>query len=76
MPTVIYIDGFRIMVLTLDHPPAHVHVSKAGKKAKVYLGSLEVEDTTMSARDLAKTLDIVRLHESQLMETWRQIHGD
>lgn len=46
MPTVIYIDGFWVMVLTLDHPPPDVHVSKAGKKAKVYLGSLDVEGAT------------------------------
>jgi hypothetical protein len=76
MPTVIYIDGFRIMVLTQDHPPAHVHVSKAGRKAKIYLGTWEVEGATMDARDLARTMDIVRRHEGQLMEVWRQIHGD
>jgi hypothetical protein len=35
VPTIVRSGAFEIRILTFDHPPAHVHGIKAGKKAKM-----------------------------------------
>ena len=39
MPTVIREDGFEVRIYTFDHPPAHVHVAKAGAIVRVDLAT-------------------------------------
>jgi len=33
MPTILRQGGFDVMIFTNDHPPAHVHLFKAGAEA-------------------------------------------
>jgi hypothetical protein len=40
MPTILREGGFAVMIFTRDHPPAHVHVLKAGGAVKVSLLTL------------------------------------
>ena len=42
MPTLIREGGFEIRIYTLDHPPPHVHVAKAGAVMKIELATCEV----------------------------------
>ena len=42
MPTVIRQAGFEVRIYTLDHPPPHVHVWKAGAVVKIDLATAEV----------------------------------
>ena len=37
MPTVLFINGFRFFFFMNEHLPIHVHVAKAGCKAKLEL---------------------------------------
>jgi Domain of unknown function (DUF4160) len=42
MPTGLRQDGFDVMIYTDDHPPAHVHVFKAGEEIIIDLGDESV----------------------------------
>ena len=39
MPTVLRVEGFEVRVYTLDHPPPHVHVAKAGAPMRIDLAT-------------------------------------
>ena len=42
MPTLIRGDGYEVRIYTLDHPPPHVHVAKAGAVVKIDLATCQV----------------------------------
>jgi hypothetical protein len=76
MPTIIVVAGFRVMVRSADHPPAHVHVTKAGCKVKIDLLTLDVVGaSTMTRHEQTKALAIVQAHREVLLGIWREIHG-
>ena len=39
MPTLIREEGFEVRIYTLDHPPPHVHVAKAGAMVRLILST-------------------------------------
>lgn len=71
--------GFRFVIYTLDHQPAHVHVTGLGQ-AKVNLlgpdGRPElVYSVGIKRPDLRRLMaEVIALRESFLRE-WRRIHG-
>ncbi|MFE1748089.1 DUF4160 domain-containing protein [Coleofasciculus sp. H7-2] len=81
MASVLTKDGFSVRIYTNDHLPSHVHVIKAGGEAKINLGS-ETERPTlvgiwnMSDKDAVKALKLVIAHQVELLEKWREIHGE
>jgi hypothetical protein len=67
MPTVIRQARFEVRIYTLDHPPPHVHVWKAGAVVKIDLASQE-------AVEVAGKFPIGTLVEQSVW--WREIrHG-
>lgn len=81
MVTVLKKDGFSIRIYTNDHLPSHVHVLKAGGEAKINLGSASerptlVEVWNMSDKDAVKALKLVSNYQAELLEKWREIHGE
>jgi hypothetical protein len=78
MPTVLLKDGFRFFIPTLDHPPAHVHVTKAGKEAKFTLEPVVEIDVVMGMKmhDLSTAYAIAVEHREQFLAAWQQIHPD
>ncbi len=77
MPTILNERGFRFMIYTEDHPPAHVHVSRQGHRVAI---SFENEifhrsNTGLSYRDLNIAIRIVRDNRDRFLEEWRKIHG-
>ena len=77
MPTLIREGGFEIRIYTLDHPPSHVHVAKAGAVVKVALATCQVIDIVgaISDRDVRKAERLVAKHAQFLNEEWTKIHG-
>lgn len=81
MPTVLRESGFRVVIYTRDeHPPAHVHVWKAGGEVVIHLGDAEEspslrEVNGMSKRDARKALDLVTEYQDFLLTRWEEIHG-
>lgn len=77
MATILSQDGFQVMIFTNDHPPAHVHVFKAGTEAVINLAPVGIrENYRMSPKNLRKSVNIVSDNQDLLLQAWREIHGD
>ena len=78
MPTVIREEGFEVRIYTLDHPPPHVHVAKAGAIVRIDLATHEVTEIVgdISDRDVKRAERLVARHAKQLKEEWAKIHGN
>jgi hypothetical protein len=80
MPTIHREGGFRFMIFTDDHEPAHVHVWKAGTMAKIHLGDADhrpepVDPGIMRTVDVRRAVRIVEARQEQFLAEWREIHG-
>ena len=74
MPTIFRSGGFRVYFYSREpNEPAHVHVDRAGGRAKVWLETLDVASNVgYSAKELADVLRLVRDHQGDFLEVW---HG-
>jgi hypothetical protein len=76
VPTIVRSGGFEIRILTFDHPPAHVHGFKAGKKAKIEIADdVLLVKTTMSRPDAATLLALVTANLALFQREWKKLHG-
>jgi hypothetical protein len=81
MPTILRESGFRVVIYTRDeHPPAHVHVWRAGGEAVIRLGAegelpFLHEVNGMPKRDVRRALDLVTAHQDILLTRWEEING-
>ncbi|WP_062099407.1 DUF4160 domain-containing protein [Caulobacter sp. CCH5-E12] len=71
--------GFRLVIYTLDHEPAHVHVTGPGQ-AKINLrgedGAPElISSVGISRADLRRLMSEVAEHQARLLAEWERIHG-
>lgn len=76
MPTVLRVNGLRVVIYPNDHLPAHVHVIGPGWIVVVELIGLTVREAIgCSAADARSALDMVAAHRDTLMRDWRRFHG-
>ena len=82
MPTVPQADGFRVRVLLppREHPPPHVHVTRAGAEVVLSIpqGTVGVAVRTVYGMRDADVIAAVRLVEANgalLRRAWRKYHG-
>jgi Domain of unknown function (DUF4160) len=77
MPTVIREAGFEVRIYTLDHPPPHVHVWKAGAVVKIDLATAEVVAIAgaISDRDVKRAERLVARNSGRLRREWAKLHG-
>ncbi len=76
MPTVLRESGYQFIIFTSDHPPAHVHVRKEGKLAKIKLDPVEFERTGgFNSGEQSKIIEIVRTHQAFLLSEWNRLQG-
>jgi hypothetical protein len=77
VPTVIREDGYEVRIYTLDHPPPHVHVAKAGAVVKIGLATCQVIEIVgaISDRDVRRAELLVTRHAQFLRDEWTRIHG-
>lgn len=71
--------GFRFVIYTLDHEPAHVHVTGAGQ-AKINLegpgGTPElVYSIGIKLPDMRRLMAEAVKHREAFLSRWEQIHG-
>jgi hypothetical protein len=78
VPTLIREGGFEVRIYTLDHPPPHVHVAKAGAVVKVDLVTCQVIEIvgTISDREVRRAEVLVAKHAQFLKDEWTKIHGE
>jgi hypothetical protein len=79
VPTVLRIDGLRVIIYTGDHRPAHVHVRGAGKEVLFYLncpaGPPELRDNfRFSPGELNRIREKLEPHIAALCAIWKEIH--
>lgn len=81
MPTVLRLDGFRVVIYPNDHLPSHIHVLKGSGEVRIDLGSEEIAPQLMSVlgdirdKDVVSALYLVKEHQAELLAKWREIHG-
>jgi hypothetical protein len=71
--------GFRFVIYTSDHDPAHVHITGAGQ-AKIDLfgrgGKPEVVSVVGIKRsDMRRLMSEVAEHRDRFLQEWERIHG-
>jgi hypothetical protein len=78
VPTLIREGGFEVRIYTLDHPPPHVHVAKAGAVVKVDLATCQVFEIVgnISDREVRRAEALVAKHARFLKDEWTKIHGE
>ena len=81
VPTVMIIDGLRVVIYPNDHEPAHVHVMCDGNEARFCLqggdGLVElVENYGFRSGVIARIKVALTVEQAMLIERWREIHGE
>lgn len=70
-PTLLRQDGYQFVVFPNDHPPAHVHVRRAGKVARIQLDPVELMDNYgYNSREISKILQIVQDNQGIFWAGW------
>jgi len=77
VPTLIREDGFEVRIYTLDHPPPHVHVAKAGAIVKIDLSTHHAIEIVgaMSDRDVKRAERLVARNTQFLKLEWEKLHA-
>jgi hypothetical protein len=72
--------GFRFVIYTSDHEPAHVHVIGEGHAKINLVGPDGVPELVFSIgikqSDMRRLLGEVMDHRKELLERWERIHGN
>jgi len=79
MVTVHRAFGFRFMIFSNDHEPAHVHVFGQGGEAKLNLtgshGVVLESAAGISRIDARRIVAEMQANKELLLAAWREIHG-
>jgi hypothetical protein len=80
VPTVLLLDGLRVVIYPNDHRPVHVHVIGNGHEAIFELnradGSVSLRENYGFARhQLTSIQKALAVHVPQLCQAWEDIHG-
>lgn len=80
MPTVLRIDGLRVVIYPNDHPPAHVHVVGADVKTSFLLncpdGPAAGRVVIKLSRRQVERIEVALNENLRLLcDTWRDMHG-
>ena len=77
MPTLVREAGFDVRIYTLDHPPPHVHVVKAGAVVKIALDTCQAVEIVgrISSLDVKRAEALVARHADFLRSQWKRIHA-
>ncbi len=77
MPTLIREEGFEVRIYTLDHPPPHVHVAKAGAIVKIDLSTRHAIEIVgeISDRDVKRAERLVARNAAFLKSEWEKLHA-
>ena len=71
--------GFRFVIYTADHEPAHIHVTGPGQAKIDLLGSDGVPEVVFNVgikrHDMRRLLDEVIERRDEFLRQWERIHG-
>jgi len=80
MPTILRIDGFRVVIYPNDHSPEHVHVIGTDREAVFELHCPEGpvtlrESSGFTKRQLRRVMEHLNEVPLELCSAWENIHG-
>jgi len=76
MPTILRLDGLRVVIYPNDHPPAHVHVIGPRWEVAIDLVNFDLRETIgCREHEARRVLRLVAGHREELLTAWRRIHG-
>jgi hypothetical protein len=76
MPTVLRLNGFRVVIRTDDHGSPHVHVLYGGEWVAIYILTLGIKEVLgMKTPDVKAAVRLVEENRDYLLAEWRRIHG-
>jgi hypothetical protein len=66
-----------VRIYTLDHPPPHVHVRKAGAVIKIDLATHQAVEVAgeISDRDISRAERLVARNSARLRRDWARLHA-
>ncbi len=71
--------GFRFVIYTADHDPAHIHVTGPGQAKINLLGPLGAPELVYSIgigkQDMRRLMAEVIAHQVRFLAEWERIHG-
>lgn len=71
--------GYRFVIYTLDHEPAHVHITGAGQAKINLLGAGGTPEVVFSAGigrpGMRRLLAEAAAHRDEFLQEWERIHG-
>jgi len=71
--------GFRFVIYTADHEPAHLHVTGAGQAKINLLGADGLPEPVYSIGikrgDMRRLLAETAVHRERFLREWKRIHG-
>ncbi|MGX2956051.1 DUF4160 domain-containing protein [Ursidibacter arcticus] len=74
MPIVLTYKGYRIYFYSnegIPLEPAHVHIDKAGKTAKIWLNPISIaQNFGFSSKELKEICDYLQKYERFIVEVW------
>jgi hypothetical protein len=77
VPTLVREAGFEVRIYTLDHPPPHVHVARAGAIVKIDLATHHAIEIVgaITGRDVRRAERLVAQHADVLRSEWEKLHA-
>jgi hypothetical protein len=78
MPTVLRAGPYRFFFYAGDREePAHVHVEREEKVAKLWLDPVRLQDSGgFSRSELNRVRQLVQHHQHRLLEAWHEYFGN
>ncbi len=71
--------GFRFVILTDDHEPAHLHIYGDGEMKVTIKGEGGLPEQVYSlgfkANDRRRAMDVVRERQPEFLARWEEVHG-
>lgn len=75
MPTVLRKNGYVVRIYPNDHTPAHVHVKRGGKEARITLVEIGVvTNAGFNPREITEILRIIEEAQEELLKMWDTYH--
>jgi Domain of unknown function (DUF4160) len=71
--------GFRFVIYTQDHEPAHIHITGSGQ-AKINLSGADdkpelIYSIGIKAADMRRIMNEIAVQQERLIKEWNRIHG-
>ena len=76
MPELLRIGAIKFYIYSGEENRPHVHVKVREFRVKIWLNELEIAKSSGSARLNKKILELVEIHQEDLLNAWNEFFGE